>query len=360
MILLSPLTGAVLSREKHALVAGAERWPVVDDIAFLRADRRELADAALQRLDAGDHDAALVCLLGDQDEWATTPPPSEQARRELVRRRDEITFREAMSLLAFGPVATYFTHRWSDPTFMSGLALAQAFCGEESGISSKPILEVACGAGHYLRAFGSDAIGGDLVFAKLWLARHFVSPMAQLVCFDANVTWPFSDNSAVTVFCHDAFYFLPDKVFVAAEMMRVGRQVFVGHMHNALTDNLSAGAPLSPAEYAELFPGCLMFDDAELTSALVEARVPSIRAAAELENAQAIAVAWGVGAPGRAAGYLTSPPAGAHVRRNPLYCEGKVVWPSVRYAQEYGKLVTYPEVCDAPETAVAGADSACR
>ena len=354
MILRSPITGAVLSLEGHALVADAERWPVVDGVAFLRADRRALADEVLQYLDIGDSTTACVCLLGDQDEWANTPPPSEQARLELVRRRDELTFREAMSLLAFGPVATYFTHRWSDPTFLSGLALAQAFCGHVHGVHDDTILEVACGAGHYLHAFGPRAIGGDLVFAKLWLARHFIAPASKLVCFDAAQTWPFADKTAHTVFCHDAFYFLPQKPFVASEMQRVGGRALVGHMHNSLVDNLSAGVPMTPAAYAEMFYGCSMFDDAELTAALIEERAPEPIPSSALTKSPAIAVAWGVEAPGCACGSFTRPPVGTLLQRNPLYSNGRVQWPSERYAREYASLVTYPEVCDAPETAHAG------
>ena len=357
MILHSPITGAVLSPQKHSLVAGDERWPVIDGIAFLRLDRRELANEALFHLDRGDPESACVCLLGDQDCWASTPPPSEQARREAVRRRDELTFREAMSLLAFGPVATYFAHRWSDPTFLSGLALAQAFAGDTAETPDHVFLEVACGAGHYLRAFGPDAHGGDLVFAKLWLARHFIAPDASLVCFDAARAWPFANKIADTVFCHDAFYFLPDKPHVAAEMQRVARRALVGHMHNALVDNLSAGAPMTPGAYAELFPGCSMFDDRELTASLIEERAPEPAAPSALADSPAVALAWGTGAPTSALGALTRPSVGTPLRRNPLYNGGKVQWPSTRYAAEYASLVTYPEICDAPETALAGADA---
>ena len=354
MKLRSPLTGAVLVRQGHALVAGQERWPVIDGIAFLRQDRRALADEALAHLDAGDAQSACVCLLGDQDGGASTPPPSEQARREAVRQCRAITFRQAMALLAFGPVATYFTHRWSDPTFLSGLALAQAFQAEAAdGI----ILEAACGAGHYLRAFGANAVGGDLVFAKLWLARHFVAPDATLVCFDAGAAWPFADHAAATVFCHDAFYFLPNKPAVAAEMRRVGRRTLVGHMHNALVDNLSAGAPLPPQDYATLFPGCTMFDDRELTAALLDRRPPVAAAPAALAGCPAVALAWGTGTPRAAHGSWTQPPPGTTLRRNPLYSNGHVHWPSPRYADEYAALATYPESCDAPETALAGADA---
>ncbi len=356
MRLRSPASGALLRRDGHALVAGEERWPVLDEIAYLRADRRDLARAAVARLDAGDAEGALVLLLGDQDGWARSPPPTEAARREVVRRRDSLSFREAMELLALGPVGTYFAHRWSDPTFLSGLALAQAHWQPAARV-----LEVACGAGHYLRAFlpqAAETVGGDLVFAKLWLARHFVARDATLVCFDAATAWPFEDDAADLLFCHDAFYFLPDKPFVAAEMMRVAPRVLVGHMHNALVDNLSAGEPLSPGGYAALFPGCTLFDDGALTEALVEAAVPQALPEAGLRAAAAVALAWGSEAAGAADGPLTRPAPGVPLRRNPLYQDGAIRWPSDRYAREYGALATYPPRIDAPDTAVAGGNAA--
>jgi hypothetical protein len=49
------------------------RWPVVDGIPFLRAGRRELAEAALGHLDAGEGEAALALLLADQDDWWRGP-----------------------------------------------------------------------------------------------------------------------------------------------------------------------------------------------------------------------------------------------------------------------------------------------
>jgi SAM-dependent methyltransferase len=356
VILRSPVTGRPLTPAGDALVAEGERWPVIDGIPFLRADRRALADAALAALDFGDRDGALVLLLGDQDGWARTPPPSEQARRELLRSRDEVSLREAMDLLAFGPVGTYFAHRWSDPTFLSGLGLAQAYWG-----APRRVLELACGVGHYLRAFAGHAgqvIGGDLVFAKLWLARHFVAPGATLVCFDAAEPWPFSDRAADLLFCHDAFYFLPEKPHVAAEMLRVATRVLVGHMHNALVDNLSAGEPMEPSVYAALFPAPDLFDDRELAAALLEARVPRTATREALASAPAIALAVGTGAPGPAAGPLTLPGQGARLRRNPLYEAGELRWPSERYQREYGPLASYPARTDAPDHAIAGQSAA--
>ena len=197
-------------------------------------------------------------------------------------------------------------------------------------------------------------MGGDLVFAKLWLARHWVAPDAQLVCFDAAVPWPFESRAADLLFCHDAFYFLPEKQYVSAEMLRVATRVLVGHMHNALVDNLSSGAPLEPATYAAMFPAPDLFDDRELTAALIERRAPVPVTARELADAPAVALAMGTARPGVASGPLTEPTRGAVLRRNPLYVDGAIRWPSERYAAEYGGLATYPARSHAPETARAG------
>lgn len=351
----SPATGAPLHADTpHSLAGPGERWPVIEGIPFLRADRRALADEALAALDAGDAAGATVLLLGDQDNWARTPPPPEADRAALLRDADHLTFRGAMDLLAFGPVGTYFAHRWSDPTFLSGLALAEAHW-----TAPARVFELACGAGHYLREFTRGArhvMGADIVWAKLWLARRYVAPTAQLVCFDAAEPWPLPAGSADLVFCHDAFYFLPAKPHVAAEMRRVSAgAVLVGHAHNALVDNLSSGSPLPPEGYAALFGAPLLYDDAELTRALVDARAPQPAPAAGLHGAAAVSLAYNAGAPRPVVGGLALPPAGAPLRRNPLYDGNTVAWPSPRYATEYGPLATYPLTYDGPHTATAGA-----
>ena len=276
----------------------------------------------------------------------------------MVRDAARLSFREAMDRLAFGPVGTYFAHRWSDPTFLSGLALA------ETHGAQGPVFELACGAGHYLAEFArvsGDVAGGDLVFAKLWLARHWLAPGAKLVCFDAAAPWPLRDGSAATVFCHDALYFLPSKPHVAAEMRRVAGptgRVLVGHAHNALVDNLSSGEPLAPAAYAALFDAPLLYDDRELTAALIEARAPCPADPAALATAPAIALASGAGQPRPVLGALALPAPGTKLRRNPLYAAGEVRWPSERYEREYGPLATYPVRAEGPEQALAGADPA--
>jgi SAM-dependent methyltransferase len=360
----SPVTGRPLRPNgPHTLAAEGERWPVLEGIPFLRVDRRALADAALAALDAGDAETALVLLLGDQDNWARTPPPSEEERRAVVRQAGTLTFREAMDRLAFGAVGTYFAHRWSDPTFLSGLALAEAHWPSSDQGAPARVFELACGAGHYLREFArvASSVGGaDIVFAKLWLARRYVAPSAHLVCFDAAAPWPLADGAADIVFCHDAFYFLPEKPHVAAEMLRVASSgcVLVGHAHNAVVDNLLSGDPLAPAEYAALFGAPLLYDDRELTAALVEGRAPVPSTTAAVADAPAVALAAGAGTPRPVLGGLAVPPPGAKLRRNPLYVSAIISWPSDRYEREYGPLVTYPMHAEGPEQAVAGTDPA--
>jgi SAM-dependent methyltransferase len=349
-----PLTGLPLHPDTpHSLSDGGQRWPVVDDIPFLRTDRTDLVEQALAALDAGQPFEATVVLLSDQDAWARTKQPSEDARRSLLRQQGALSFRAAMDLLAFGPVGTYFAHRWTDPTFLSGLALAEAHRVPGT------IFELACGAGHFLREFArthETVAGGDVVFAKLWLARHYIAPQAKLVCFDAAVTWPFADGAWDTVFCHDAFYFLPDKPHVAREMRRVASgPVLVGHAHNALVDNLSAGSPMAPADYASLFGTPLLYDDRELTAALVDARAPVATTADALATAPAVSLAAVAEPPRPVVAGVSMPAPGADLRRNPLYEWDRVRWPSDRYEREYGPLATYPLQATGPESAVAGA-----
>ncbi len=327
---------------------------MIEGIPFLRANRGALAAQAVAALDAGRAGDALVLLLADQDDWARTPPAPLEDRRALVQNAGRTSFRDAMDRLAFGPVGAYFAHRWSDPTFLSGLALAEAHW-----TSPARVFELACGAGHFLREFGRvcpEVAGGDIVFAKLWLARRYIAPRARLVCFDAAAPWPLADGSAGLVFCHDAFYFLPGKPHVAAEMRRVAAgPVLVGHAHNALAANLSAGSPLDPASYAALFGAPLLYDDQELTRALIESRAPRPGSASELAAASAVSLAADAAPPRAVTGGLAMPAAGAALQRNPLYAGGVIRWPSERYMKEYGPLATYPVHAAGPERATAGA-----
>ena len=173
----------------------------------------ELTDAALAAIDRGDGRAALALLLRDQDDWARIPPPSMEEAGRIADAIGRMTLREAMAALNFGPVAHYFAHRWSAPTFLSALGLL------ETRWTDPPlVLEIACGIGQILRDLdrrGTAVAGIDVVFAKLWLAKTFLLPDAPLVCADVTSGIPLELPEGTSILCHDAFYFMPEQERIA-------------------------------------------------------------------------------------------------------------------------------------------------
>ncbi len=162
---------------------------------------------------------------------------------------------------------------------------------------TRTAFELACGIGHYGRELARRGVaftGGDVVFAKLWLARHWVVPAkAALVCFDAAAPWPIADERFDLVFCHDAFYFLEPKAEILAALRALAGpdgRVAVGHVHNSAADNLSSGHAVSTADMARLFPDAAVYDDAELTQALVERRPPRAAPLAALAAVEAFSI----------------------------------------------------------------------
>ncbi len=353
--LRSPETGHTLRADTpHSLSDGTGRWPVVESIPFLRTGREELRAEVLAALDAGDEQAALVELLRDQDDWAPDPPPGRESIETLFD--GEPPLREAMALLGFGPVADYFTYRLSDPTYLAGLALVAA-----NWNAPRASFELACGVGHYSRELarrGVKTSAGDVVFAKLWLARRYVTSETRLVCFDAAATFPLPSGAADLVLCQDAFYFLPEKAHVARELSRVagdGGTVLVGHAHNAAAENHSSGAPLTPECYAALFPDPLLYDDAGLTGAFFTGEPLEPKSAKDLRGSEAVCLTSGEESRAPAPD-LTLPPPGTPLYPNPLYeisggdpTRLRLRWPSARYRDEYAPHSGYlPEETSIP------------
>lgn len=348
--LSSPETGRPLYRGGSFLAdeAGDERWPVVEEIPYLRAGREGLRQCVDDALERGDEAGALAQLLRDQDDWAPGPPTPHDEAAAAIRAADAgRPAREVMGSLGFGAVADYFAYRLSDPTYLAGLALIQAHWN-----APRSSFELACGIGHYTRELsrrGVEAAAGDVVFAKLWLARRYLVPGARLVCFDASRRFPLGDGSADLVLCQDAFYFLPYKPHVAAELHRLAGEegsIVVGHSHNAAVGNFSAGEPASAARHAELFPGSVLYDDAELTEAAVAGEGPESRQVEDLLQSEAVCLSRvGSRATGSAPDLLLPPP-GTPLHLNPLYRpeDGgprKLEWPSERYREEYAPRSGY-------------------
>ena len=109
-------------------------WPLVGCIPYLRVGRERLrAEAELNwgwtydpgkdpdRVPGPGAAGAAPLLLADRDDFAPgDPPPLSDTARVFA---GGMTFREAMGLLGYGPVAHYFAHRAAVPTFLSGLSL---------------------------------------------------------------------------------------------------------------------------------------------------------------------------------------------------------------------------------------------
>lgn len=358
--LLSPVTRTVLRPDGPDLLRDADgrHWPVIDGIPYLRVGRDALVDELVGHLQSGDPEGALALVLADQDDWWTGETPDPMAVRMLVRERDRVGLRDAMNILAFGRVGDYFAHRWSDPTFLAGLALIEAHWRP-----TRTAFELACGIGHYGRDLarrGVAVTGADVVFAKLWLARHWVVPAeTRLVCFDAAAPWPLADERFDLVFCHDAFYFLEPKAEILASLRALAGpagRLAVGHVHNSAADNLSSGHAVSTADMARLFPGAAVYDDTELTQALVERRPPRPAPLAELAEVEAFSIEDAVGdrRAVQLSGGLTMPVPDAALRLNPLFKPRDggltIEWPSPRYRTEYEPRTTLPHTLTTTES----------
>lgn len=248
--LISPYNGEQLQAKSQFLLSDGElSWPVIDDVFYLRQNHK-LREEAVFYLKKEDPDAALTVLLKDQDGFAPLPPPEDEALRPIINGKSG--FLESMQLLNYGPVAEYFAHRASAPTFLSGLALL-----ELAAHKKQPLIEIACGAGHFLRSLEANGFittGIDLVFSKLWLARQFMNVKGTLICADIAAPPVIQSQQATSVFCHDAFYFFKEKQIVLDNLRSIahGGSVILGHIHTNAIDHGVSGHPVSEVAYRKM------------------------------------------------------------------------------------------------------------
>ncbi len=329
--LISPHNGNPLTPHAPNLLSDGELlWPVVDGIAYLRP-KHAVREAAVARLQRNQPQNALITLLGDQDPFAPLPPPAADTLRKLINE-STINLRTALRMLNYGPVADYFTYRWATPTFLSGLALLQLTVRGQ-----QPVVEIACGMGHFLRTLEANGVataGVDLVFSKLWLARRYLGVQGTLVCGDTNAL-PLRCEQPTTVFCHDAFYFFKEKeaVLNCLRGLAAGGTLALGHVHTNAIDHGVAGTLQSAEIYGQMADAHASFyDDKALTAAWLTRKVPSVQASETLNQAEA--VAWIEGETN--ADLFPLDRAAAPLSRNPLLAsDGSVQWPTERFRNEY-------------------------
>ena len=243
-------------------------YPVVAGIPVMIADDR--ARAAMNAIEAGDHREALEVTLGLDE-------AGRGAFRALLARGDVATYRDAMDVLSPDAEGAYFIYRFSDPTFVTASAVLSAVA-QAPHVTSGWIVDMCGGSGHLTRrlaGMGAPArtLVADMFFWKLWLARAFTAPGVQAVCCDANDPLPFARGLASLVVLSDAFPYIWKRRLLAEELMRIADArgaLVMPHLHSALGENHSAGMPLPPATYADLFapmaprlfPDSVLFDDA--------------------------------------------------------------------------------------------------
>lgn len=329
--LRSPVSGARLRSVAPELLSDAERlWPCVDGIPFLRLHRDDLRREAVERLQHGDRTGALALLLADRKDDSI---PCADAAGARAVAEGPATAQEAMAALGYGALAVYMLHRWSHPTYLSGLSLLEIHAPRGGAL-----LEVGCGLGHFLRpwvARSGPAIGSDMVYSHLWLARRFVAPLAQFVCFDANGPFPLADNCVTASFSHDALHYFQQKDHAVAELRRVSTDdlVLIGHAHNASQVNLAPGLPLTVEKYLACVRPELVYDDAELTRAALSGNDPRPATVADLEACQAMALSTST--PTADPVSLLCPDPRTPLTVNPLLTNAGPEWPSARFVSEF-------------------------
>ena len=344
-LLECPFCGAPLRLEGDpsggTLHCDCNGYPIVAGIPYVRTG--DEADAAFERLDAGDPDGALLTLLG--------LPPSRAP--DLARAG---TFREALAVLAQDAEATYLLHRFSDPTFVVGDGLVGAVLAAAVEPPAH-VLDLGGGAGHLTRSIartlpGAAVVVADVAFHKLWLAKRFVAPESLPVCCDANHALPFARGSIPVAVGSDMFHYIWHKRGLAAELERlVGDGLIVlPHLHNALSWNHSEGMPLSPDGYRRLFTGDVRaFAESEILTAILESEPVDLSgrpAEEELAEEPTLALVRGPGSAFRAHPLATPPDAAG---LNPLYDVTEdgdrlvltLRFPSDFYAEEYAAARRY-------------------
>jgi len=291
-LLRCPFCGTAVSLvENEALVRAGDRiesgvlgceccaFPIVAGIPVMIAD--DTTREAMHALEAGRREDALFTLLGLDETRA--------GRFRALLAGGQVTYRDAIEILSPDAEGTYFVYRFSDPTYVMIEALLRAIgqqipAREGPGTLSGRVLDLCGGTGHLtrvlasLRPAGEPVVLADVYFWKLWLAVIFTAPGCEPVCCDANNPLPFRREAFPTVVLSDAFPYIWQKRMLAEEMMRLAGPegvVLLSHLHSSLGENFTAGMPLTPAAYQNLFAPLRprLFSDERLFADIVDHRV---------------------------------------------------------------------------------------
>ncbi len=150
----------------------------------------------------------------------------QQKNRELLVNMEKGT--TAHDLISFfyqhslrSELYNHFYYKFSQPRHLAGLSLASLL-----PVSEKPILDLACGFGHFMHYWikthpEQRVVGVDRNFFQLYVARNWVAQGGDFICSEADLKLPFSSHGFCGVFCADAFHYFLRRWQCAEEMKRV-------------------------------------------------------------------------------------------------------------------------------------------
>jgi len=245
-LLACPECSGPLKSEGFRLRCGCATWPVVEDIPILAPWARNRSFTVEEVL-------------------ARHLPPPEGLAGKILRRivpptgaivdaiaNREATFIDLAAALGRTRDLDYFRYRFSDLSFVTTAALL-------TPLHRGPVLDLGCGAGHMVFALfrripKSVAVGLDLNFALLYLARRFVAPGALYVCADASARLPFRDGAFEASLCSDTFKYLSDRSTAARELQRVTRgPIVMAHLYSPALQEVGVATPLDLEACAAMF-----------------------------------------------------------------------------------------------------------
>lgn len=367
----SPVENDALVRHDGRVLSGVLgceccAFPVVDGISVLMAN--DTARGAIRALESGRAADARDLLLGLDFARAA-------AFRALLTRGPEATYRALIEVLSPDAEGTYFVYRFSDPTYLMAEGVLRGL-GREPRTTARWVIDVCGGSGHLTRVLtwlqgaspapGPGTVLADVHFWKLWLAARITAPACHPVCCDANHPLPFVSDVASMAVLSDAFPYIWHRRLLAGELMRLAGPdgvVVLPHLHSALGENVSAGMPLTPAAYADLFAPLSprLFRDDDLLTSVVDQEVVDLTrqvAPADMGTAPSLTLVAS-----RDSGLFrhyrvpSRPEITGELVVNPLYEVARrgdssrvtLAFPTPEYAEEFGECRRYlPETLDLP------------
>lgn len=178
-----------------------------------------------------------------------------------------------------GDLFAYFFHRFCMPRYLAATEVMSLIPR-----TGKPVLDLACGFGHFAHFLtgsrvAESVVGGDFNFFPMWAARQTIAPEASFVFLDASQPLPFADGVFGAALCSDAFHLIPNKPGVLAEMHRTvdGGPLVFTRVGNHSTLPLE-GEELTAAGYLELFgPGnTWLFSEDDLVRDYLSRHTPDL------------------------------------------------------------------------------------